>query len=55
MLGVGHGRWKERVHRFGLKFLGKRPYGILSCKWENYIKMDIRDTGSENIKLIKLF
>jgi hypothetical protein len=33
---------------------GKRPHGILRCRWEDNIKMDLREIGWEGVGWIHL-
>jgi hypothetical protein len=39
-----HGRYKKCVQHFGWKPEGKRPLGKPGNKWQNNIKMDIKET-----------
>jgi hypothetical protein len=57
-------RWAGHVARIGegtsiyrvlvLKPEGKRPLGRPRCSWEDNIKMDLRETGIEGAKWIRL-
>jgi hypothetical protein len=42
-----HGRGEERVQGFGGKALRKRPLERPSRRWEDGIKMDLREIGWE--------
>jgi hypothetical protein len=38
-----HGRDEKCIENFGLKSVGKRPHGRPRCRWENNIRMDLRE------------
>jgi hypothetical protein len=42
-----HGRGDENVDGFGGKSEGERPLGRLRCRWRDGVRMDRRETGSE--------
>jgi hypothetical protein len=40
-----HGRGEKRVQGFGGKTGRERPLGRPECRWEDGIKMDLREIG----------
>jgi hypothetical protein len=40
-----HGRGQKSVQGLVGKLEGKRPVGRLRCRWENGIRMDLREIG----------
>jgi hypothetical protein len=50
MHGDGRGVYRVLVGR--LK--GKRPLGRLKCRWEDNIKMDLREKGIDGVNWIQL-
>jgi hypothetical protein len=40
-----HGRVEKIVQGFGGRPEGKRPLGRRRCKWEDGIRMDLKETG----------
>jgi hypothetical protein len=57
-------RWAEHVARMGEerilykvlvgKFEGKKPLGRQSCRWEDGIRMDLRESGLGGVDWIRL-
>jgi hypothetical protein len=43
-----HGRRDENVDGFDGKSEGERPFGRLRCRWKYGVRMDGRETGSED-------
>jgi hypothetical protein len=39
------GRERECIEDFGRKAEGERPLGRLRCRWEDNVKMDLREAG----------
>jgi hypothetical protein len=49
-LGEGRGAYRILVGRPK----GKRPLGRPRCRWEDNIKMDLRETGIDGVNWIRL-
>jgi hypothetical protein len=49
-----HGRGEKRVQGFGVKARRKRPLERPRRRWEDGIKMDLRETGSGGVEWIHL-
>jgi hypothetical protein len=48
------GRNEKFIQDFGRKSEGKRPFGIQRRRWENNIRMDLRDIGWEGVNWVHL-
>jgi hypothetical protein len=49
-----HGRGERSVQGFGGKPKGKRPLGRSRDRWEDGLKMDLREIGWEGVEWIHL-
>jgi hypothetical protein len=49
-----HGRGEKKVKGFGGRHEVRRPFGNLRCRWQDGIRMDLRETGLWDVDWIHL-
>jgi hypothetical protein len=52
MKWTGHGRGQNCIKNLSLKFRRERPLERFSCRWENNIKMDVKEIWHDEVDWI---